>query len=79
MQCFIVRDKGASKMYPHYSLYLDVGHKFLLAARKRKKSKASTYVLSLDPKVGPDRQIYTQYLVRALKPVSSVSVIYLVV
>jgi hypothetical protein len=53
MQCFIVRHRGGggSRLYPRYSLFLDVGHKFLAAARKRKKSKASMYVLSLDEKV----------------------------
>lgn len=54
MQCFIVRHRGgngASRLYPRYSLFLDVGHKFLAAARKRKKSKASMYVMSLDEKV----------------------------
>ena len=45
MQCSIVRAKG---LYPSYTLFLDVGHKFLLRARKRKKSKASSYVISLD-------------------------------
>ena len=55
MQCFIVRHRGGSggsRLYPQYSLFLDVGHKFLAAARKRKKSKASMYVMSLDEKVG---------------------------
>lgn len=53
MQCFIVRHRGGGglRLYPRYSLFLDVGHKFLAAARKRKKSKASMYVLSLDEKV----------------------------
>jgi len=53
MQCFIVRHRGGggSRLYPRYSLFLDVGHKFLAAARKRKKSKASMYVMSLDEKV----------------------------
>ncbi|CAL5227271.1 g10202 [Coccomyxa viridis] len=50
LQCFIVRSRGAARLYPRYSLYLDVGHKFLMAARKRKKSKASNYVMSLDEK-----------------------------
>ncbi|BDA43848.1 probable protein king tubby at C-terminar half [Coccomyxa sp. Obi] len=53
MQCFIVRHRsgnGGSRLYPRYSLFLDVGHKFLAAARKRKKSKASMYVMSLDEK-----------------------------
>ncbi|CAL8469835.1 g9377 [Coccomyxa elongata] len=53
MQCFIVRHRGgsgSSRLYPRYLLFLDVGHKFLAAARKRKKSKASMYVMSLDEK-----------------------------
>ena len=48
MQCSIKRSKG---LYPSYMLFLDVGHKFLLCARKRKKSKASSYVISMDEKV----------------------------
>jgi tubby-related protein 1 len=51
LQCFIVRSRGAAKLYPRYSLYLDVGHKFLMAARKRKKARASNYVMSLDETV----------------------------
>ena len=51
LQCFIARSRGAARLYPRYSLFLDVGHKFLMAARKRKKSKASNYVMSLDEKV----------------------------
>lgn len=46
--CFIVRDRSDSKMYPRYSLYVDEGGKFLLSARKRKKSKSSNYLISLD-------------------------------
>lgn len=46
-----MRSRGAAKLYPRYSLYLDVGHKFLMAARKRKKARASNYVMSLDEKV----------------------------
>jgi hypothetical protein len=45
MQCSIVRARG---LFPSYALYLDVGHKFLLRARKRKKAKAAAYVISLD-------------------------------
>lgn len=46
--CFIVRDRNESKMYPKYSLYLDEGGKFLISSRKRKKSKSSNYLISLD-------------------------------
>jgi len=47
IQCFIRRDKGASKMYPAYKLFLEDGAVFLLSARKRKKSRSSNYVISV--------------------------------
>jgi tubby and related proteins len=46
--CYIVRDKGSAKMYPKYSLFLEDGNRFLLSARKRKKSRSSNYLLSLN-------------------------------
>ena len=48
VQCYINRDVS-SKMYPKYSLFLsdDEGDRFLLSARKRKKSKTSNYLISL--------------------------------
>ncbi|GMH32715.1 hypothetical protein BSKO_00549 [Bryopsis sp. KO-2023] len=46
--CFIIRDRSESKMYPKYSLYVDEGGQYLLSARKRKKSKSSNYLISLD-------------------------------
>ncbi|XP_076790140.1 tubby-related protein 2 isoform X1 [Arvicanthis niloticus] len=62
VQCRIVRNKqGVDKgMFPSYYLYLEaedgvavrsspLGH-FLLAGRKRKRSKTSNYLISLDPK-----------------------------
>ncbi|XP_028339501.2 tubby-related protein 2 [Physeter macrocephalus] len=54
VQCRISRDKrGVDKsMFPFYYLYLEAadGRKhFLLAGRKRKRSKTSNYLLSLDP------------------------------
>ncbi|XP_040592076.1 tubby-related protein 2 isoform X2 [Mesocricetus auratus] len=55
VQCRIIRDKrGMDKgMFPTYYLYLEaedsVAH-FLLAGRKRKRSKTSNYLISLDPK-----------------------------
>ncbi|XP_019513699.1 PREDICTED: tubby-related protein 2, partial [Hipposideros armiger] len=54
VQCLISRDKqGVDKgMFPFYYLYLEAaeGQKhFLLAARKRKRSKTSNYLISLDP------------------------------
>ena len=62
VQCHIVRRKvksmGFGKGYPEYCLYLDGPETaagapnddatFLLSARKRKKSKSSNYVISLD-------------------------------
>mmetsp|Transcript_6545 Transcript_6545/g.22557 ORF Transcript_6545/g.22557 Transcript_6545/m.22557 type:complete len:306 (-) Transcript_6545:67-984(-) len=49
VQCHIIRDKGGStKLFPKYALYLSDGDMFLLSARKRKKSKSSNYVISLD-------------------------------
>eukprot|EP01112_Ceratiomyxa_fruticulosa_P014026 TRINITY_DN3990_c0_g1_i1.p1 TRINITY_DN3990_c0_g1~~TRINITY_DN3990_c0_g1_i1.p1 ORF type:complete len:471 (+),score=78.94 TRINITY_DN3990_c0_g1_i1:412-1824(+) len=45
VQCRIVREKGV--LYPQYSLYLEENNTFLLAARKRKKSKSSNYLISL--------------------------------
>nr|XP_044989307.1 tubby-related protein 2 [Jaculus jaculus] len=54
LQCRIVRNKhGVDKgMFPSYFLYLetpDGGMHFLLAARKRKRSTTSNYLISLDP------------------------------
>ncbi|XP_069462201.1 tubby protein-like isoform X2 [Ambystoma mexicanum] len=54
MQCRITRDKkGVDKgIFPTYYLYLekDDGRKdFLMAGRKRKKSKTSNYLISVDP------------------------------
>jgi len=55
IQCHIRREKG-SMGYPSYSLWLEGeggpgsrdGARFLLSARKRKKSKTSNYLISLD-------------------------------
>mmetsp|Transcript_7598 Transcript_7598/g.19667 ORF Transcript_7598/g.19667 Transcript_7598/m.19667 type:complete len:538 (-) Transcript_7598:993-2606(-) len=45
--CYIKRDKGKiGRMYPSYYLYLKDGDRFLLAARRRKKSKSSNYLIS---------------------------------
>ncbi|XP_074075844.1 tubby-related protein 2 isoform X2 [Macrotis lagotis] len=54
VQCSISRDKrGVDKgMFPFYYLYLEApdGKKhFLLAGRKRKRSRTSNYLISLDP------------------------------
>lgn len=47
VHCSIQRDKS-SKMYPKYQLVLDSGSRFLMSARKRKKSKTHNYILSFD-------------------------------
>uniref|UniRef100_A0AAA9TZM9 Tubby-like protein n=1 Tax=Bos taurus TaxID=9913 RepID=A0AAA9TZM9_BOVIN len=54
VQCRISRDKrGVDKgMFPFYYLYLEAADglkHFLLAGRKRKRSKTSNYLISLDP------------------------------
>ncbi|XP_029780382.1 tubby-related protein 2 isoform X3 [Suricata suricatta] len=54
MRCLITRDRrGIDKgMFPFFYLYLELadGRKhFLLAGRKRKRSKTSNYLISLDP------------------------------
>jgi hypothetical protein len=51
VKCRITRQKG---LYPVYYLHLDDSSasgpkRFLLAGRKRKKSKTSNYILSIDP------------------------------
>jgi len=48
IQCYIVRDRTSSKSYPKYSLYLNENDQFMMSARKRKKSKTSNYLISLD-------------------------------
>ena len=47
VHCSIHRDKS-SKMYPKYQLVLDAGSRFLMSARKRKKSKTHNYIMSFD-------------------------------
>lgn len=45
------RESGVEKIYPYYEVYLEDpvhGLVFLMSARKRKKSKSSNYVISLD-------------------------------
>lgn len=49
VQCKVYREKsGLDRIYPHYTLVLEDSNAFLLAARKRKKSKSSNYLVSLD-------------------------------
>eukprot|EP01023_Acetabularia_acetabulum_P059757 TRINITY_DN7185_c0_g2_i5.p1 TRINITY_DN7185_c0_g2~~TRINITY_DN7185_c0_g2_i5.p1 ORF type:complete len:512 (-),score=86.69 TRINITY_DN7185_c0_g2_i5:4149-5684(-) len=47
VQCYIVREKTNGGL-PRYVLYLEEGGRFLLAARKRRASKTSNYLISLD-------------------------------
>lgn len=49
VKCYIKRVKSMFGHHPSFSLHLDNGDVFLLAARRRKKSKVSSYVVSLDP------------------------------
>lgn len=53
VQCTIVRETGESRSHPTYKLYLDDPSEFVMAARKRKKSKTSKYVMSVDARVSP--------------------------
>ena len=55
VQCYIIRDRTTSRVYPQYSLFLDKGQHFLVAARKRKKSKSANYLMSLDGQVRPQQ------------------------
>jgi hypothetical protein len=49
VRCYIKRvDKGFLGSQRTYRLYLDSGNVFLLAARRRKKSQTSDFVISLD-------------------------------
>ncbi|XP_067166538.1 tubby-related protein 1 [Apteryx mantelli] len=52
VKCRLTRDKKGMErgLYPTYYLHLDNDKKvFLLAGRKRKKSKTSNYLISIDP------------------------------
>lgn len=49
LRCNIVRERTAfNLLHPKYFLYHEDGNKFLMSARKRKKSKSSNYLLSLE-------------------------------
>jgi len=53
LQCFIKRDKtGLDMLYPQYRCYLQTpdGDRFMMAARKRKKSNSNNYVISCSMK-----------------------------
>ena len=48
MQCILTRQRHGTKLFPEYTLHLEVCKRFLLAARKRKKSASTHYLLSSD-------------------------------
>jgi hypothetical protein len=48
VRCYIKRVKGFFGSHCTFQMLLDNGNVFLLAARRRKKSKASAYVISQD-------------------------------
>lgn len=48
IRCYITRSKNLLGTHCSFELYLENGHVFLLAARRRKKSKVSSYVISQD-------------------------------
>ena len=49
ISCKVIRHKGLLGRHPSYSLRLQDSNRFLLAARKRKKTKNAQFVISLDP------------------------------
>lgn len=49
VKCYVKRVKSFFGHHPSFQLHLENGDVFLLAARRRKKSKVSSYVVSLDP------------------------------
>ncbi len=55
--CRILRHcEGLDKLYPNYEVYLEAkdGRKvFLMSARKRKKSKNTNYMISMEPICSP--------------------------
>lgn len=48
MQCVVTRQRTGAKLFPEYTLHLEACSRFLLAARKRKKSASTHYLLSSD-------------------------------
>ena len=48
VRCYVKRVKGFFGSHCSFQLHLDNGDAFLLAARRRKKSKTSSYIISLD-------------------------------
>lgn len=48
IQCVVTRQRRGAKLFPEYTMHLEVCHRFLLAARKRKKSASTHYLLSSD-------------------------------
>lgn len=52
VRCFVLRKRKFGKLdrWPTYLLFHERSNKFLLSARKRKKTKTSSYLISLDEK-----------------------------
>jgi tubby-related protein 1 len=48
VQCYVKREKDSTGIYPEFKLYLQDGDRFLLTARRRKKSKTSNFLISLE-------------------------------
>jgi len=48
IQCVLTRARRGAKLFPEYALHLELGGRFLLAARKRRKSAGAHYLLSRD-------------------------------
>ncbi len=46
IQCVLTRARRGAKLFPEYALHLELGGRFLLAARKRRKSAGAHYLLS---------------------------------
>jgi tubby-related protein 1 len=46
VQCYIKRSKKNSRLFPEYRIYLEVGNRFLMTSKKRKKN-TSNYLISI--------------------------------
>jgi len=47
-QCYVTRERGWVGHFPKFCMFTSDGDQFLLSARRKKKSKTSYYLLSLD-------------------------------
>ena len=48
VQCYIIRRRDFLNVSATYELYLEGSNQFIMAARKRKKTKTSSYILSME-------------------------------